>query len=273
LVANRPVGVELEFVKPILAGRQRVSAKQQYCLDERRFGFLRCHSDLIVALSVAVDGSMTLAAKSLNTSKQFSTRMFRIEAWCMLSIFGIDSRPRLFVAIAVHIYPLSRLVHASPGDWERQLRGIEESKFYANRYYSPLRDGAASYCKSRGRRFDEIVEQVRVGALGIPARRGSDPVKDNVAAFDIFANKFYPRIGKFNRSFLRDDAKSGCEFEGIQLLGLPHFSVTDAQGRDRLVHLYASKWTMMISRLTWNSFRSLLRPDWEALLRVSGVWI
>jgi hypothetical protein len=142
---------------------------------------------------------------------------------------------------SVHIYPLSRLVHASAGGWESQLRAIEENKLYANRYYAPLRNGVIAYCRKGAPKHEQILTIVGTQASLIKAPRGSDPVKDNVAAFETFADKFYSRISKFGRSFLHEDLK-GCAFEGVRLLGLPHFSATDSNGRDRYVYLHASKW-------------------------------
>ena len=145
--------------------------------------------------------------------------------------------------ISVHIYPLSKLVHATPGGWESQLRAIEQGKLHAYRYYLPLREASVSFCKSRGKRLDQIAEQLRLSASGVPVNRGANPIKDNRAAFDVFTNAFYPRIGSFGESLLRDETKLGCAFEGVILTGLPHFSVTDDKGEKRFVHLHASKWS------------------------------
>jgi hypothetical protein len=145
-------------------------------------------------------------------------------------------------APAVHIYPLSRLVHASAGSWESQLRAIEENKLFANRYYAPLRAGVIAYCRKGTPKYEQTLGFVTRQASLVKAPRGSDPVKDNVAAFSTFVNKFHTRIGTFGQSFLRDELK-GSAFEGVRLLGLPHFSVADSNGRNRYVYLHASKWS------------------------------
>ena len=145
------------------------------------------------------------------------------------------------MSVNVHIYPLSRLVHAPAGSWESQLRTIEEGKLHAYRYYLPLREAVIAYCRSRGKKLDQILLQLSVSASAVTASRSANPVGDNRAAFDVFVEGFYPRIGHFGQSFLREDAKLGCAFEGVRLGGLPHFSATDARGDMRYIYLHASK--------------------------------
>jgi|SRR5208282_130705 len=146
------------------------------------------------------------------------------------------------MSVSVHIYPLSKLVHASAGSWESQLRSIEEGKLHAYRYYLPLREAVVSYCKSHGKRLDHILHQLNDSASRVTASRGANPVKDNRAAFDRFVNEFHPRIAHFEKSFLREDAGLGCAFESVRLGGLPHFSAKDSRGEMRYVYLHASKW-------------------------------
>jgi hypothetical protein len=134
------------------------------------------------------------------------------------------------------------LVHASAASWESQLRSIEEGKLHAYRYYLPLREAAVAYCRSHGKRRDQILNQLEVSASGVPAGRGANPIKDNRAAFDVFVDAFHPRITHFEKSFLREDAGHGCAFEGLRLSGVPHFSVKDPKGEMRYVYLHASKW-------------------------------
>lgn len=144
--------------------------------------------------------------------------------------------------IAVHIYPLSRLVHASAGAWESELRSIEEGKLHAYRYYLPLREAVVAYCKTGGKKRDQILNQLSISASAVGAARGANPLKDNRAGFDVFVSNFYPRIGAFGQSFLREDTKQGCAFEGVALGGLPHFSTTDNKGNTRYIYVHASKW-------------------------------
>jgi hypothetical protein len=146
------------------------------------------------------------------------------------------------MSISVHIYPLSKLVHASAATWESQLRSIEEGKLHAYRYYLPLREAIVSYCRSHGKRLDQILHQLEVSAAGVPASRGANPVKDNRAAFNVFVNEFHPRITHFEKSFLREDTGHGCAFESLRLWGVPHFSAKDSTGEVRYVYLHASKW-------------------------------
>jgi hypothetical protein len=142
----------------------------------------------------------------------------------------------------VHIYPLSRLVHAPAGAWEAELRKIEESKTQAYRYYLPLREAAIACCKTGGARLDSILERLTRSAAAVVAPRGSNPISDNRAAFNVFVEQFYPQIASFGESLLHDESNTGCEFHGVKLIGLPHFSATDKKGRQRYVYIHASKW-------------------------------
>ena len=144
---------------------------------------------------------------------------------------------------AVHIYPLSKLVHASAGSWERQLRDIEEGKLRAYHYYLPLREAIVVYGKSRGKKLDQAIAGLDAASRRVVAGRGANPVKDNRTAFDAFIRSFYPRIAEFGQSLLRDDSKIGCEFEGVRLTGLPHFSARDLKGNERYIYTHASKWS------------------------------
>jgi hypothetical protein len=146
------------------------------------------------------------------------------------------------VPTLVHIYPLSKLVHALPGDWERDIRLLETGKLWAYAYYQPLREAVVLYCKAHGKRYEESLKLLETRAHSVPAGRGADPVRDNKAAFNVFVEHFYPRMGKFVKSLLQTDAKGGCKFAGVQLLGMPQFVTTDKAGRERYVFLLASKW-------------------------------
>lgn len=146
------------------------------------------------------------------------------------------------MAASVHIYPLSRLVHASPAVWEQELKAIESGKTRAFSYYLPLREAAVLFSRSKGKKEEEIRSQLAARARAIPAPRGADPVKDNLAAFDVFVSKFAPRVAKFERSLLQADGDGGCPFGNVRLTGSPHFIATDNKGASRFAFLLASKW-------------------------------
>ena len=146
------------------------------------------------------------------------------------------------MAASVHIYALSKLVHASPANWESALNAIEKKKRLAYGYYLPLREAVVLYCKTKGKRQDEILAQLEERARAVIAPKGSDPLRDNKAAFRVFVEKFYPRIGRFQKSLLGGDGSGSCDFTGVQLLGAPHFIASDQKGEDRYVYLLASKW-------------------------------
>jgi len=145
------------------------------------------------------------------------------------------------MAPEVHVYSLSRLVHAPATEWVKMLDSLEEGKDYANRYYLPLREAVVSFCSQKGQGRDAIVSTMvrRAQALGGSRRQGI--AMDNEAAFDIFEGCFYPRISKFHRDLLRD-RQPGVRFEGVILVGTPHLLVTDEDERKRYVFLHAAKW-------------------------------
>jgi hypothetical protein len=87
-----------------------------------------------------------------------------------------------------------------------------------------------------------VEAQLAERARTVIAPPGSDPVRDNLAAFGVFVENFYPEIAKFHKSFLGGEGMGGCDFAGVQLLGAPHFSAADRQGQDRYVYLLASRW-------------------------------
>lgn len=141
----------------------------------------------------------------------------------------------------VHIYPLSRLVHAPAGEWLGMLRSIEEGTDYANRYYLPLRQAIVDFCTGKGAGRTRIRQALRTRALSLGGSRGQRIARDNENAFDVFEAEFYPRIKKFRRSLL-GERQQRCAFEGVMLVGTPHLIVTDLDDRERYVFLHASLW-------------------------------
>lgn len=141
----------------------------------------------------------------------------------------------------VHIYPLSRLVHASPAAWERHLKEIEQGKRIAFNYYHPLREAVAVHCRSGGSRYSEALSVIDAKAPAVVAGPTADPLGDNRKAFESFIANFYPRIGSFKRILSHTEGRS-CPFEGVRLVGSPHYIVTDLSGADRCVVLLASQW-------------------------------
>jgi hypothetical protein len=133
------------------------------------------------------------------------------------------------------------LVYASPADWERQLKDIEDGKVNAFNYYHPLREAVVLYCKSKGKRYEEAQHQMETKARLIRAFRRADPVRDNRDAFNSFVDNFYPRIAAFKKSLLKGD-QDECNFGAVRLDGTPHFIATDKAGADRYVLLLPSRW-------------------------------
>ena|SRR5579872_6331283 len=141
----------------------------------------------------------------------------------------------------VHILPLSKLVHASPTQWEKVLREIEEGKVRAYKYYLPLREAIVVFCRKGGHDRDRIVSQMVARARANGAKRGETCARDNEAAFRVFESDFFPKIHSFKRDFLRDD-HPGCAFANLAIFGHPHLEVVDRKKKDRLVVLHAADW-------------------------------
>jgi hypothetical protein len=72
----------------------------------------------------------------------------------------------------VHIYRLSRLVHAPAARWEHLLFSIEEGKTHAYRYYLPMREAVVRFCEGGGQRRDSIVSQIVEAAHRVGGTRG-----------------------------------------------------------------------------------------------------
>ena len=142
----------------------------------------------------------------------------------------------------IHIYPLSRLVNAPAASWEKLIKLIEDGKEKAFGYYLPMREAVVLYCAKDGNGFDAILAEMLNRARAMGGSRGQQIADDNEVAFRTFVENFYPKIGKYKRDLLRD-AQNGIAYEGITLLGAPHFVAQDKAGRTRYVFLYAANWS------------------------------
>jgi hypothetical protein len=141
----------------------------------------------------------------------------------------------------VHIYALSRLVHAGPRAWQRMLKEIEDGVSYASQYYLPMREGVVALASKNGGDVDIILQGIKTKVRDAGGARMANRLKDNLFAFENFKTEFLPRLRRLNRSFLHDK-KQSCEFGGLDLYGSPHFEATDGDGRTRHVFLHAAKW-------------------------------
>lgn len=139
---------------------------------------------------------------------------------------------------SVHIFALSRLVHASPSNWEKTLNAIELGKDRAFRFYLPLREAIAKFAKNPANGSEAIVAEMVARAR---AAGGNKVAAANERAFREFEASFLPRDRAFRRDFLRDD-HLGAEFGGLLLKGRPHLSVADHVGAERFVFLHAADW-------------------------------
>jgi len=146
------------------------------------------------------------------------------------------------VSPSVHIYTLSRLVHAPAGSWERRIQQIEQGKDKAYAYYQPVREAAVAYCATAGEDRAGIVAQMIAQARRQSRGPGQNPEADNLRAFETFERTCYPRAGEFVASLLRKPQALGVPYEGVMLLGAPHFEALDKDGEPRFVVLHASKW-------------------------------
>jgi hypothetical protein len=143
---------------------------------------------------------------------------------------------------SAHIYPLSRLVHAGPGTWQRAMKEIEEGARFASQYYTPMRDAVVRASRSRHPDAVGIVADIKATVREAGGRLSVSRMRDNVSAFEQFLAAFHPRISKFRHSFLHE-RNTPCNFGGLDLYGAPHFEVVDADGRLRHVFLHAAKWS------------------------------
>jgi hypothetical protein len=143
----------------------------------------------------------------------------------------------------VHIYTLSRLVHAPAGGWERRIEELEEGRDKAYAYYQPMREAVIAFCAAEGKGREKIVSRMLAEARSRPHGRGQNPERDNLRAFETFEDSCYSKIGSFVRSLLRSPHGLGVPLDGILLQGAPHFQVTDKEGETRYVFLHASNWT------------------------------
>lgn len=169
----------------------------------------------------------------------------------------------------VHIYPMSRLVHAPATDWMNKIRSIEEGKEHAYSYYLPMREAIVAFCQKKGRDRPAVVQTMLSRAAHGAGHRRVATMGDNEAAFGVFEANFYPRIRKFQRSFLKEK-QAGVEFEGVTLIGGPHFLATDRDNRERYVFLHAAMWDPE----SLKTYLELLSIVVEARFRASGesVW-
>jgi hypothetical protein len=74
------------------------------------------------------------------------------------------------MSTSVYICVLSKLVHASPGDWESALKAIEQKA--GLRLLPALREAVILHCRTRGKKHDEIETQLaeRARAVMAPTR-------------------------------------------------------------------------------------------------------
>ena len=141
----------------------------------------------------------------------------------------------------IHIYPLSRLVHAPAANWEKLIEMIEEGKEKAFAYYLPMREGVALFCSKKGADAEQISGDVVNRARQMGGKRGRTMARDNDNAFRSFVTTFYPQISKFERSLLRE-IQDGVQLEGVTLFGTPHLEVRDLDDKKRFVFLHAAHW-------------------------------
>jgi hypothetical protein len=141
----------------------------------------------------------------------------------------------------IHIYTLSRLVHAPAAGWEKLIDQIEAGRQKAYAYYLPVREAVVRFCGGGGKDFEEILADMKRRAEVMGGMRGPKVASDNENAFVTFVEEFYPKISKFKRNLLHD-TQSGVMLEGVALLGAPHFVAVDQKGETRYVFLYPAKW-------------------------------
>jgi hypothetical protein len=139
----------------------------------------------------------------------------------------------------IHIYLLSRLVFADVTDWQKIMKQLRDGRKNMYWSYKPLREGAFQLASKNGPAVNEIYNSV--GALA--EKSGGDRCrKANLAALDKFEHVFLPQIANA-KSNLMQGGEQPVDFGEVQLIGGPHFTVTDRGGREKWVYLHPSKWT------------------------------
>lgn len=138
----------------------------------------------------------------------------------------------------VHIYLLSRLAFADVTEWHKVIKQSREGRKGMYWSYKPMRDGAFRMAASRDANHKSIYSNV----AELAESAGGDRCrKANLAALEMFEKVFLPSIGRSKSNFMQGSADP-VEFGDVQLIGGPHFSVVDANGRERYVYLHPSKW-------------------------------
>jgi hypothetical protein len=105
--------------------------------------------------------------------------------------------------------------------------------------YKPLREGAFQMASDKNADNNAIYTSVAL----LAERAGGDRCrKANLAALAKFENVFLSHIEKVKSNFMGGDEQP-VDFGEVQLIGGPHFSVTDAGGKEKWLYLHPSKWT------------------------------
>ena len=105
--------------------------------------------------------------------------------------------------------------------------------------YKPLREGAFQMALEKNADNNAIYNNVAL----LAERAGGDRCKKaNLAALAKFESRFLPQIEKAKSNFM-GGVEQPIDFGEVQLIGGPHFSVTDAGGQEKWLYLHPSKWT------------------------------
>jgi hypothetical protein len=172
----------------------------------------------------------------------------------------------------VHIFSLSQLVFADATDWQRILKQMREKRKNMYWSYKPLREGAFRMVSGKDEEKRTIYENV--GSLA--EKSGGDRCrKANLAALQTFESKFLPRIECAKLNFMQGNSPP-VEFGHVQLIGGPHFSVEDSEGKERFVYLHPSRWAEnqvaafceLLTIVCEKRFAAIARDIWFLDLRV-----
>ena len=145
--------------------------------------------------------------------------------------------------IEVHIYTLSRLVHAPAGSWERKIEEIEQGRRQAYVYYGPMREAVVAFCASKGVGRDKIISRMLAKARHQPRGRGQNPDKDRLGGVRDLRGDLLSENRVVSPQSPEEVARGRrLSFEEILLRGAPHFKATNKSGATRYVFLHASRW-------------------------------
>jgi hypothetical protein len=140
----------------------------------------------------------------------------------------------------IHIYPLSRLVYANAGGYQRLLQELREGKQFAGSYYAPFRHLAPAVFSADPEA--ETLALIRNESETRRTPRWPRIAEDNQRAYLSFRQLAQEKISELIGIPERTSRTPPAIKEGVEILGNPHMIARDKRGRIRYVSLQTSAW-------------------------------